>query len=85
MLEGRAGNIESKVRSAAEVLMRFFGATFFLEVEGVGAVISVMQGPCRSNGSQKATHGECGLATVPVHCLESRQFRRRPSAHSDSE
>jgi len=30
---GTTGNIESRVRSAAEVRMRFFGATFFLEVE----------------------------------------------------
>jgi len=39
-----AGNIESKVRSAAEVRMRFFGATFFLEVEVEVDAISVMEG-----------------------------------------
>jgi hypothetical protein len=41
-LEGTTGNIESKVRSAAEVRMRFFGATFFLEVEVEAEVISVI-------------------------------------------
>jgi hypothetical protein len=43
-LEGTTGNIESKVRSAAEVRMRFFGATFFLEVEVEAEVISVVCG-----------------------------------------
>ena len=41
------GNIESKVRSAAEVRMRFFGATFFLAVEVEVDVISATEGLCR--------------------------------------
>ena len=39
------GNIESRVRSAAEVRMRFFGATFFLDVDV--EVISVIAGLCQ--------------------------------------
>lgn len=75
------GNIESKVRSAAEVLMRFFGATFFLEVEG--AVTSVVQGSYLFDRFRNITHGSCVLAMGRAHCPGNHQVGRRPLASSE--
>ena len=83
MLEGVTGNIESKVRSVAEVLMKFFGATFFLDVED--AVISVIQGLRQSDRLKSDTYGWCGLAMGQVHCPQSRQVGQYPRAFFESE
>ena len=67
------GNIESKVRSAAEVRMRFFGATFFLEVEVEAEVISIkgLSLCVRYGLSRNITHEYCVPAMNLVPCPES--------------
>lgn len=77
--------MESKVRSVAEVLIKFFGATFFLEVDAEieGAVISVIQGLRQSDRLIDITHGSCALAMGPVRCPGSHRVRLHPSAPSE--
>ena len=87
-MEGTTGNIESKVRSAAEVRMRFFGATFFLEVEVEAGVISVVQCWRQSvpdDRSRNATYGWCGFAMDPAPCPENRRVDQRPSGSPEPE
>jgi hypothetical protein len=86
-LEGVTGNIESKVRSAADVRMRFFGATFFLEAEVLVDVISVIEDLCqyvRHGTSQNTTHEWYGLVMDLVPCPESHRVGPRPSVVSES-
>lgn len=68
--------------------MRFFGATFFLEVEAEDEVISVTQGQSQSmpyDGSQSIAYGWCGLAMDLGPCLESHRIGQRPLVSSESE
>ena len=82
------GNIESKVRSAAEVRMRFFGATFFLEVEAEVDVISVIERLCQyvlPEKSRDTTHEWYGLEMDLVPCPGSHPVGPRPSVSFESE
>lgn len=65
--------MESKVRSAAEVLTRCFGATFFLEVEVEGAGTSTVRGLCLSDWSRNITYGWCEPAMDQVRFLGNHQ------------